>query len=399
MKNLFYFIIFVFSIIIVTPFLAEANGGVWIWPRNINVEQTDQNAIIAWNGQEEMLVLSTNWEKPAGSQSATLLKVVPLPTKPSEIKEGETVIFEKLVKILNEKIDAMQEQNLSGDGESGFNAPGATKGVEVIFQKIIGAHDVTVVRVNKQEDFSKWIDDFSTQKTFEKKQISEEFKAGLQSYLKRNINYFVFDIVNLSETQTTIKPLIYRFKSNYFYFPMLVSGISEISDSQTKVNLFLVFNESLELPRRIWQGGHNYWVNDDGVDIKLTNAELKDVSQDLVVLFNNDVIVRRFEMSGKLSEINKDLMLFPQLLQSNLKMGMRSNDVKILQQLLINEGFWESEVGVTSYFGSVTKKAVMKFQNQYKRQILEPLGLSGPTGFFGPYTRKYLNENIFIGVK
>jgi len=399
MKNLFYFIIFVFSIIIVIPFLAEANGGVWIWPRNINVEQTDQNAIIAWDGQEEMLVLSTNWEKPAGSQSATLLKVVPLPTEPSEIKEGETVIFEKLVKILNEKIDAMQEQNLSGGRDSGFNAPGATNGVEVIFQKIIGAHDVTVVRVNKQEDFSKWIDDFSTQKTLEKKQISEEFKAGLQSYLKRNINYFVFDIVNLSETQTTIKPLIYRFKSNYFYFPMLVSGISEINDSQTKVNLFLVFNESLKLPRRIWQGGHNYWVNDDGVDIKLTNAELKDVSQDLVVLFNNDVIVRRFEMSGKLSEINKDLMLFPQLLQSNLKMGMRGNDVKILQQLLINEGFWESEVGVTSYFGSVTKKAVMKFQNQYKRQILEPLGLSGPTGFFGPYTRKYLNENIFIGVK
>ncbi|MBU0636620.1 hypothetical protein KKH16_00190 [Patescibacteria group bacterium] len=67
--------------------------------------------------------------------------------------------------------------------------------------------------------------------------------------------------------------------------------------------------------------------------------------------------------------------------------------------LKYNEGFWESEIGVTSYFGPATKKAVMKFQNQYKTQILKPLGLSSPTGFFGPYTRKYLNENIFIGVK
>jgi len=73
--------------------------------------------------------------------------------------------------------------------------------------------------------------------------------------------------------------------------------------------------------------------------------------------------------------------------------------VKILQQLLINEGFWQSEASVTSYFGPVTKQAVMRFQDQYKDQILTPLGLSKPTGFFGPYTRKYLNENIFVGTK
>ncbi|MBA4320889.1 MAG: hypothetical protein C0412_21065 [Flavobacterium sp.] len=397
-KKCFYFLMFVFSVIITAPLITNANGGIWIWPPNIHVNQTDQNAIIAWNGQEEILILSTNWEKPAGSQTATLLKVVPLPTEPSEIKEGEIEIFEKLVEILNEKINAMQTIS-AGKGE-GFDASTITApSVEIIFQKIIGAHDVTVVKVNEQEDFSKWIDDFSTNKKLEKKQISEEFKIGLQNYLKRNINYFVFDIVNLSETKTTIKPLIYKFKSNYFYFPMLVSGISEISDSQTKVNLFLIFNNSLKLPRQIWQGNHNYWVNDNGVDIKLTNTELKDVSQDLATLFGNNVIARRFEMSGKLNEINKDLMLFPQLLQSNLRIGMKNNDVKILQQMLINEDFWESEVGVTGYFGPVTKKAVMKFQNQYKTQILEPLGLSSPTGFFGPYTRKYLNENIFIGMK
>jgi hypothetical protein len=275
--------------------------------------------------------------------------------------------------------------------------PGAAQGVEITFQKIIGAHDVTVVRVNKEEDFLKWVDDFTVQKSLDKKQISEEFKNGLMSYLKRGINYFVFDVVNLSDAETTIKPLIYRFQSSYFYFPMLVSGISEISGSQTKVNLFLVFDTSLKLPGQIWQGSHDYWVDDNGVDIKLTNAELANVSTDLATLLTDDVMVRRFEMSGKLSQINKDLMLFPRLLQSNLKIGMKNNDVKILQQLLINEGFWDSDASATSYFGPATKSAVMRFQDQYKIQILKPLGLSSPTGFFGPYTRKYLNDNIFIG--
>lgn len=101
-------------------------------------------------------------------------------------------------------------------------------------------------------------------------------------------------------------------------------------------------------------------------------------------------------MSGKLSDMNKDLMLFPRILSSNLKIGMANNDVKNLQQLLINEGFWEGNGGVTGYFGLVTKQAVMKFQEANKDEILKPLGLTQPTGFFGPYTRNYLNNNIFI---
>jgi hypothetical protein len=395
MKKKILFLNICFFTIVAVPLTISANGGVWIWPPNIHVNQTDQNAIIAWNGQEEILILSTNWEKPASSQTTTLLKVVPLPAEPSEIKEGETEIFDKLVKILNEKINAMQAPTLGEDGKSeGINA-----GVEIVFQKTIGAHDITVVKVNKGEDFSKWVDDFATKKILEKKQVSEEFKNGLLNYLKRDINYFVFDIANLNEAKTTVKPLIYKFKSNYFYFPMLVSGISEISESQTKVDLFLIFNESLKLPSQVWHGNYNYWVNDNGFDIKLNNDELKSISENLSSLFGTNIIVRRFEMNGKLNEISKDLMLFPQILTSNLSMGIRNNDVKILQQLLINEGFWESEVGATGYFGPITRKAVMKLQNQYKTQILEPLGLSSPTGFFGPYTRKYLNENIFIGVK
>jgi len=60
MKKVFYFLMFVSFTIIAMPLIVKANGGVWIWPPNIHVNQTDQNAIIAWNGQEEILILSTN---------------------------------------------------------------------------------------------------------------------------------------------------------------------------------------------------------------------------------------------------------------------------------------------------------------------------------------------------
>jgi hypothetical protein len=389
----------VFAIGLFFSGIALADGGIMIWPPTIHVQQTDQNAIVSWNGTQEILVLSTNMEKPAASGEATLLHVVPLPSQPAEIKEEDPAVFDKLVDLLNQKIAAMrqydksQSLNMGGAGGTASAAPS----VEIVMQKTIGAHDVTVVRVNVAQDFSNWIDGFASGKKLAPKQISDNFKNGLQSYLKRGINYFVFDVIDMNNQKATVKPLVYQFETKYFYFPLLISGISEIGASQTNINLFLVFNKNWKLPSQIWPNYvNNYYVYDSNLDIGLTLDELKGVSERAASIFSDGVKVRRFSINGKLSDINKDLMLFPKIFSSNLKIGMANNDVKNLQQLLINEGFWPSNAKVTGYFGPVTKQAVMAFQEANKDDILRPLGLTSPTGFFGPYTRNYLNNHIFI---
>ena len=377
-----------------------ADGGIMIWPPTIHVQQTDQNAIVAWNGTQELLILSTNLTKPAGSGQATLLHVVPLPNNPADIKEEDPGVFDKMVALLNEKIAAMQSKGMNfgeGTAAGSTSTNSAAPSVEVVMQKTIGAHDITVVKVNVADDFSNWIDGFASGKNLAPKQISQTFKDGLQSYLKRGINYFAFDVLDLSDQSMTVKPLVYQFDTKYFYFPLLISGISEIGDSLANVNLFLVFNKDWKLPQQIWQNyGDNYSIDDSNLDIGLTSDELKGISARAASIFDGDVKVRRFSMHGTLSAINKDLMLFPRLFSSNLRIGMNNDDVKILQQLLINEGFWNSGASVSSYFGPVTKQAVMSFQQKNSEQILKPLGLTYPTGFFGPYTRNYLNNNIFI---
>ncbi|KPJ55296.1 hypothetical protein AMJ47_00245 [Parcubacteria bacterium DG_72] len=77
----------------------------------------------------------------------------------------------------------------------------------------------------------------------------------------------------------------------------------------------------------------------------------------------------------------------------NLSFGMTSQQVNCLQQFLKLQGSDIYPEGlVTSYFGSLTRSAVIRFQEKYSSEILFPLGLTSGTGYVGLLTRGKINE-------
>ena len=78
--------------------------------------------------------------------------------------------------------------------------------------------------------------------------------------------------------------------------------------------------------------------------------------------------------------------------KSDLREGSKGKEVEELQKCLAKDPEVYPEGEVTGYFGKKTKMAVIKFQEKYKKEILEPWGFKEGTGLVAKTTREKLNE-------
>jgi peptide/nickel transport system substrate-binding protein len=78
--------------------------------------------------------------------------------------------------------------------------------------------------------------------------------------------------------------------------------------------------------------------------------------------------------------------------KTDLKTGSRGKEVEELQKCLAKDPEIYPTGEVTGFFGNSTKEAVIKFQEKYKKEILEPWGFEKGTGIVSKTTRDKLNE-------
>lgn len=80
-------------------------------------------------------------------------------------------------------------------------------------------------------------------------------------------------------------------------------------------------------------------------------------------------------------------------LEANLSFGMRSEEVRCLQEFLAaQDGDIYPEGLVTGNFLALTRQAIIRFQEKYASEILAPLSLIKGTGYVGERTRNKINQ-------
>lgn len=110
------------------------------------------------------------------------------------------------------------------------------------------------------------------------------------------------------------------------------------------------------------------------------------------------------ELKKKIKELKREIAYLKALLlryktgiftkfEKDLYFGLLNNfEVKKLQRFLSAFPEIYPEKIISGNFLYLTKKAVSRFQERYRKDILEPADLKEPTGYVGPFTRKKINK-------
>ncbi len=294
-------IILAFFILLI-PSIVSANRGV-IGPREVSIEESGQNAIVAWNGKEEVIILSIDIKS---SKDAQVLEILPLPSQPSKVEGGSFDSFKKLAEIVNKKIGAIRERTYKGIAKTG---------VEITFHKKIDVHDITIIKINDLDYFISWMKNFTLSKGLRNIEINTLFKDTIANYLESGIKFFVLDIIKTSKNRKSVKPLVYRFEANFLYYPLKITAASDVGWSISKVNVFLitkgVINEDTVRKINLQPGIGFKSKALFQYYIKLSKKELKEINSEIADLFTSAYVMST-HYYGPLEKLNKDLIVYKQ---------------------------------------------------------------------------------------
>jgi len=260
-----------------------------------------QRAAIAWNGKEEILLLSTTL---AGSAETDVLEVMPLPSKPV-VEKGTEELFDKANALISEALGMETREYRIGGGGT-LDAGAAKPAGEVASRKRIGAHDITVTHVLDSAGFVEWVEEYLTAAKVKNPVIPAPMKAVIEEYLADGFSWFVFDVVHVSRTAADKQPIRFRFKSDFLYYPL---RITRIEKGKTRIKLF-VFSLS-PLKHELFRGISPNRIKLLHPILKVRRSELADLDAEICELLNWPRIsaLRVWEITGKLAEFDKDLLV------------------------------------------------------------------------------------------
>jgi len=276
--------------------LVSADRGMMPFNPNAQIFEPNQRAMIAWNGVEQILLLSTDVH---ASESTMVLEVLPVPAEP-KVKKGDLETFRRATDLINRKIqrpDLAKGRVLS----EGVVVPAG----EVTFHEQIGAHDISVTHLLDAAGFITWVANYLQTLGAEGDIVSPEMLGLIEEYIVDSFEWFVFDVVSLGEEVVTNEPIQYRFKTNHLFYPL---KITQTAAGSTSIELLILTPRLLSrfpsMPLESIRLRHDP-ITINGDELKMLNEEMYDMLQKY-----KELKLRIWSLEGDLGSFKNDLLAY-----------------------------------------------------------------------------------------
>jgi hypothetical protein len=278
---------------------ARADRGAIPYQPEVTIFEPTQRALIAWNGKEEILILSTDLR---ASGKTKVLEVMPFPSEPV-VSKADVGVFQRAVRLINAKITRAQPMAAAAKGSDQASVSAPPPG-EITFHQRIGAHDVAVARVVSSDGFVEWVNGFLRRASVSNPVIPPRLRSVVKEYLDEDYRWFAFDVVELESRFRTLEALQYRFPSPALYYPV---KISRSNRGKTSMELMVLSPTLLGtftgIPRQQVQLLH------EPVDLISEEVQLIDRGMD-DLLGHRDVKLRIWRVQGDFLSFDKDIIAY-----------------------------------------------------------------------------------------
>lgn len=289
------------ALIIAAAVVQEVRGdrGAIPFKRHVAVFEPNQRALLAWNGTEQITILTTDLRV---SQPTKVLEVMPFPTEPA-VTNADIMVFRRAVDLINAKLRAKARHDAEEAMMSRYGGIVPPAAGQITFHERIGAHEVVVAQVLNPVGFVKWVTDYLKRSQVDNPTVPPVLQASVNQYLKEGFGWLVFDVILVENQLQTIEPLQYRFRTSWLYYPI---KISQTNQGTTSIQLLVLTPGML----RTFSGIPIERVALRHEPVDLTSAEVRSIHPELDDLLGHrdEVKLRIWWIYGDFQSLNMDLL-------------------------------------------------------------------------------------------
>lgn len=270
-------------------------GLITVFPE-VSVYEPGQKAIVAWNGEQEILILSTDV---TSSMETLVLELLPLPSEP-DVSAASFRSFEEIQRLIWEEGVNLYKGRSLGEIQA--------ESVEVVFHEKIGAHDITVVRATNAGELVDWIDNFLQANNVNETVSLGDFEPIVKDYMGRGFRYYVLDLITVTPDERSVDPILYSFRSSFLYYPLVIT--SPVL-GETEITLFLLTEGKVDkdyqpMRKAYYQIPGKSWKP---IEFVLSKGDLSKIDLRIGELFEDGAWLTVLKYDGNLSWLTRDLMI------------------------------------------------------------------------------------------